>query len=190
LAVQCSHCGSKRLARNPEGFTVCVECGTVVSEDAIDDGFPPPGESEAAGSRPRGRPLRRRSPVHPLTLRAIYRRVLRLGRIYDYGRGRFLSLLDVEAERVAERRGDVAMVVGLLEGGGLAKGKSPRVVVGLALYVLCRAEGGGKERCVEEASRGSGASVSRLRSLATEYSPLLDEIAFRVKGEWLAGRRA
>ncbi len=187
---RCAYCGSERLARNPEGLLVCMECGSVVSEDAIDDGYyanAARGSGEAdRRSRPRGRPLRPRSPVHPLTLRAIYLRVLRLGRVYDYERGRLVSLLDLEAERAASEMSDVAAIRDVLAREGLLDGKSPRVAVGLSLYVLCRAEGRGKERCVEEASRASGASVSRLRKLASEYSPLLDEIAFRVKQEWLA----
>ncbi len=186
----CVYCGSRRLARNPEGLLVCMDCGSVVSEDAIDDGYyanAPRGPGDEV-REPRGKPLRLRSPIHPLTLRAIYLRVLRLGKVYDYERGRMLSLLDLEAERRVSEGGDVAAVREILAREGVLEGKSPRVALGLSFYVLCRAEGRGKEKCVEEASRASGASVSRLRSLASEYSPLLDEIAFRVKQEWLARR--
>ncbi len=181
--LRCSHCGSFRLARNPEGMLVCMSCGSVVSEDVIEDvvGMYSWGEPENRGAKRRGRPFRRRSALHPSTLRAIYRRVLRVGGVYDYEKRKVVSLLDLEAERISRGEERVAAARKLLEDAGVLEGKTSRVAVGLALYVLCRAEGKGKERCVREASNKSGASVSRLRVLAAEYSPLLDDIAVRVQ---------
>lgn len=177
MIARCMYCRSQSIATlHEDGIMVCVSCGAVLKEHMIDDSPQPRRTFEdGAEARPKGPPIV--PPRVPRGLRRVARSSLRRGLVYLASSGAAMRFSDAVAERVIDSDPRIGRAYRMIVSSipGIAR-RSPRVRVGLAVYVALISRGYSKSRALSEAARVSRSSVSTLEKAAREYCERLEEI--------------
>ena len=167
----CPYCGGLRLVTlHEEGSIVCGDCGVVLEESMIDDGAPPRRrEPEKRGGGPyvRGGRL-------PRGIRRAVKQALRHGcvlhgdRVYRYS--------DVLAESVVAGDPELAEAYEAVKGiRGIGR-RRPRVLAGLAAYIVLRSRGLSKSRSLALAASMTRSSPATLKRLEKDYRDALEGV--------------
>ncbi len=192
-APVCTNCGSRQLAFiDVEGRIVCEDCGIVVAEGVAEDYCYSPPRTSEEGVRP-GMGIRKSSLkgfIHGSTARRALARTLRLGRVFD-GSGRIVSYADhVAAERVEREGEEFKALYRALRESRIARGRSERVVLGLAYYVAFRSRGLSSSESLRKASAASMSSKTTLAKILAKYKLEVEEFIREQGFEAKAGVQA